>query len=401
MSIREGCRLGARVVVQDGAVIGADGFGFAHRADGTHEKIPQVGPVVIEDDVEIGANTTIDRPAVGETRIRAGAKIDNLVQIAHGVSIGLNTLLASQVGIAGSTTIGDNVILAGQVGVGEPPHHRRRREGHRPDRHQQLDRGRPVRVGAAGHRQPRVGEGGGARSPGCPSTAASSSTSNAAWPRSKRRPGPPPPRDIIEHPVHDLSHTRRLVHRRRALGWALAGLALALAATWTPLSAAVAPPKLQYQRFTLPNGLTVILHEDRSTPIAHVQIWYHVGSKNERTGRTGFAHLFEHMMFKGSKNVEPEQHTSIVSSVGGRANAYTNEDATVYWNTVPSQYLPLVLWMEADRLGSLTHRRADLRQRARGGEGRAADARRQPAVRQPQRAALPERLHRRIPTRTR
>ena len=135
---------------------------------------------------------------------------------------------------------------------------------------------------------------------------------------------------------------------------ALAGLALALAVTWTPLSAAVAPPKLQYQRFTLPNGLTVILHEDRSTPIAHVQTWYHVGSKNERTGRTGFAHLFEHMMFKGSKNVEPEQHTSIVSSVGGRANAYTNEDATVYWNTVPSQYLPLVLWMEADRLGSLT-----------------------------------------------
>ena len=137
-------------------------------------------------------------------------------------------------------------------------------------------------------------------------------------------------------------------------GVALAGLALALAVTWTPLSAAVAPPKLQYQRFTLPNGLTVILHEDRSTPIAHVQIWYHVGSKNERTGRTGFAHLFEHMMFKGSKNVEAEQHTSIVSSVGGRANAYTNEDATVYWNTVPSQYLPLVLWMEADRLGSLT-----------------------------------------------
>jgi len=120
-----------------------------------------------------------------------------------------------------------------------------------------------------------------------------------------------------------------------------------------PLDAAVAPPKLQYQRFTLPNGLTVILHSDRSTPIAHVQLWYHVGSKNERAGRTGFAHLFEHMMFKGSKNVEPEQHTSIVSSVGGRANAYTNEDATVYWNTVPAQYLPLVLWMEADRLGSL------------------------------------------------
>jgi UDP-3-O-[3-hydroxymyristoyl] glucosamine N-acyltransferase len=118
VSIREGCRLGARVVIQDGAVIGADGFGFAHHADGTHEKIPQTGPVVIEDDVEIGANTTIDRPAVGETRIRAGAKIDNLVQIGHGVTVGLNTLLAAQVGIAGSTTIGDNVILAGQVGVG-------------------------------------------------------------------------------------------------------------------------------------------------------------------------------------------------------------------------------------------------------------------------------------------
>ncbi|MGD9904373.1 MAG: UDP-3-O-(3-hydroxymyristoyl)glucosamine N-acyltransferase [Vicinamibacterales bacterium] len=117
VSIREACRLGDRVVVQDGAVIGADGFGFAHHADGTHEKIPQTGPVVVEDDVEIGANTTIDRPAVGETRIRAGAKIDNLVQIAHGVTVGLNTLLAAQVGIAGSTTIGDNVIFAGQVGV--------------------------------------------------------------------------------------------------------------------------------------------------------------------------------------------------------------------------------------------------------------------------------------------
>jgi zinc protease len=133
---------------------------------------------------------------------------------------------------------------------------------------------------------------------------------------------------------------------------ALAALALA-AARMPVVDAAVAPPKLQYQRFTLPNGLTVLLHSDRSTPIAHVQLWYHVGSKNEKPGRTGFAHLFEHMMFKGSKNVEPEQHTSIVSSVGGRANAYTNEDATVYWNTVPSQYLPLVLWMEADRLGSL------------------------------------------------
>jgi zinc protease len=127
----------------------------------------------------------------------------------------------------------------------------------------------------------------------------------------------------------------------------------AAALQWASLDAAVRPPKLQYQRLQLPNGLTVILHEDRSTPIVHVQLWYHVGSKNERAGRTGFAHFFEHLMFKGSKNVEPEQHTSIVSSVGGQANAYTNEDATVFWQTVPSQYLPLVLWMEADRMATL------------------------------------------------
>lgn len=116
-SIRERCVLGDRVILQNGAVIGADGFGFATRPDGTHEKIPQVGPVVIEDDVEIGANSTIDRPAVGETRIKSGTKIDNLVQIAHGVVVGRNTFLAAQVGIAGSTIVGDSVMMGGQVGV--------------------------------------------------------------------------------------------------------------------------------------------------------------------------------------------------------------------------------------------------------------------------------------------
>jgi zinc protease len=119
------------------------------------------------------------------------------------------------------------------------------------------------------------------------------------------------------------------------------------------LGAAVRPPRLSYTRLQLPNGLTVILHQDRSTPIVNVQVWFHVGSKDERPGRTGFAHFFEHLMFKGSRNVDPEQHTSIVSSVGGQANAYTTEDATVFWQTVPSQYLPLVLWMEGDRLASL------------------------------------------------
>jgi UDP-3-O-[3-hydroxymyristoyl] glucosamine N-acyltransferase len=117
VSIRERVQIGHRVVIQDGAVVGSDGFGFARTPDGTHYKIPQIGGVVIEDDVEIGANATIDRPAVGETRIGAGSKIDNLVQVAHGVTIGRNVLLAAQVGIAGSTTIEDNVTLAGQVGV--------------------------------------------------------------------------------------------------------------------------------------------------------------------------------------------------------------------------------------------------------------------------------------------
>jgi UDP-3-O-[3-hydroxymyristoyl] glucosamine N-acyltransferase len=117
VSVREGVVLGHRVVMQDGAVVGSDGFGFAKRPDGTHQKIPQVGRVVVEDDVEIGANSTIDRPAVGETRIASGTKIDNLVHIAHGVQIGHNVLLAALVGIAGSTVIEDDVVLAGQVGV--------------------------------------------------------------------------------------------------------------------------------------------------------------------------------------------------------------------------------------------------------------------------------------------
>src|SRR3989440_5499779 len=119
------------------------------------------------------------------------------------------------------------------------------------------------------------------------------------------------------------------------------------------VSAAVRPPKLQYEITTLPNGLTVVFEEDHSTPIVHLQLWYHVGSKNEKPGRTGFAHLFEHMMFKGSKNVEPEAHTSYISSIGGQSNAYTTDDETVFWETVPSQYLPLTLWLEAARMASL------------------------------------------------
>ncbi|MDP9322028.1 MAG: insulinase family protein [Acidobacteriota bacterium] len=118
-------------------------------------------------------------------------------------------------------------------------------------------------------------------------------------------------------------------------------------------SAATRPTRLDYTMTSLANGMQVVLLEDHSTPIVHAEVWYHVGSKNERPGRTGFAHLFEHMMFKGSKNVEPEGHPSWISSIGGQSNAYTTEDATVFWETVPAQYLPLVLWLEADRLATL------------------------------------------------
>jgi len=114
--IREYCRLGNRVVVQNGSVVGSDGFGYAPQEDGTYYKIPQSGVVIIEDDVEIGACTTIDRAAVGATRIGRGVKIDNMVQIGHGCNIGENTVLAAQVGLAGSTKLGKNVQAGGQVG---------------------------------------------------------------------------------------------------------------------------------------------------------------------------------------------------------------------------------------------------------------------------------------------
>ncbi|MEQ1757067.1 MAG: UDP-3-O-(3-hydroxymyristoyl)glucosamine N-acyltransferase [Vicinamibacterales bacterium] len=118
VSIRERVTLGDRVILQNGVVLGADGYGFVRRSDGTHEKIPQVATVILEDDVELGANTTVDRPAVGETRIKAGTKIDNLVMIGHGVTVGRNVLMAAQVGVAGSTEIGDDSIFGGQVGIG-------------------------------------------------------------------------------------------------------------------------------------------------------------------------------------------------------------------------------------------------------------------------------------------
>jgi UDP-3-O-[3-hydroxymyristoyl] glucosamine N-acyltransferase len=119
VSIREDVRIGRRVIVHNGAVIGSDGFGYIRLADGSHKKIPQTGTVIIEDDVEIGANTAIDRAALGETVIRRGAKIDNLVQVAHNVEVGEDAILAGQTGIAGSATIGRGVVMGGQVGVAD------------------------------------------------------------------------------------------------------------------------------------------------------------------------------------------------------------------------------------------------------------------------------------------
>ncbi len=117
--IAEGCKIGKRVVLYPGAVIGSDGYGYATDNRGFHTKRPQVGIVQIDDDVEIGANSCVDRAAYGVTHIKAGAKIDNLVQIGHNVVVGENCLVVAQVGISGSTTLGRNVVLGGQVGVAD------------------------------------------------------------------------------------------------------------------------------------------------------------------------------------------------------------------------------------------------------------------------------------------
>jgi UDP-3-O-[3-hydroxymyristoyl] glucosamine N-acyltransferase len=117
VAVREYCRIGHRVVLQNGVVIGGDGFGFAKRADGTHYKIVQSGPAIIEDDVEVQSLSSVDRASIGETRVKRGAKIDSLVQVGHACVVGEDNIICAQTGLAGSTILERNVLLAGQVGV--------------------------------------------------------------------------------------------------------------------------------------------------------------------------------------------------------------------------------------------------------------------------------------------
>jgi UDP-3-O-[3-hydroxymyristoyl] glucosamine N-acyltransferase len=117
VKIYHDCKIGSNVIIHAGTVIGSDGFGFAPQADGSFQKVPQIGNVIVEDGVEIGANAVIDRATIGSTIIKSGAKLDNLVQIAHNVEVGTNTVIAAQVGVSGSTKIGNNVMIGGQAGI--------------------------------------------------------------------------------------------------------------------------------------------------------------------------------------------------------------------------------------------------------------------------------------------
>ena len=163
---------------------------------------------------------------------------------------------------------------------------------------------------------------------------------------------------------------------------ALACAAPALAQTAAP---AAAPKKIEvaYTQFTLPNGLHVILHEDHSVPIATVNTWYHVGSAREKPGRTGFAHLFEHLMFMGSGHVKPGEFDEWLEAAGGENNASTANDRTNYYINVPSNALDLALFLESDRMGYLldTMTPQDRGRAARRGQERAASELREPALR--------------------
>src|SRR6187455_878373 len=136
--------------------------------------------------------------------------------------------------------------------------------------------------------------------------------------------------------------------RRRILALALALLPAVIAA-----QSPARPLEVPYRQFQLANGLNVILHQDRSVPVVAVNVWYHVGSANERPGRTGFAHLFEHLMFEGSKNVKEGEFDTLLEAAGGNNNGSTTQDRTNYYEQVPSNALDLALFLESDRMGYL------------------------------------------------
>ena len=165
---------------------------------------------------------------------------------------------------------------------------------------------------------------------------------------------------------------------------AAALLLLTLATLATP-ALAQTPAKIEaaYTQFTLPNGLHVILHEDHSVPVVAVNVWYHVGSANEKAGRTGFAHLFEHLMFMGSGHVKPGEFDEWLETAGGDNNGSTENDRTNYWINVPSNALELALFLESDRMGYLldTMTPENRRRPARRRQERAAPELRKPAVR--------------------
>jgi len=140
-------------------------------------------------------------------------------------------------------------------------------------------------------------------------------------------------------------------HNRYFAGGVFVCFLFILLAWGQPLAAQEKLPEIVFEKYQLPNGLEVILHVDRSIPMVTVNVWYHVGSKNEKKGRTGFAHLFEHLMFEGSEHIP--NYDIPMERIGGISNGSTSYDRTNYWENLPSNYLEMGLWLEADRLGYL------------------------------------------------
>src|SRR4051812_5621742 len=159
-------------------------------------------------------------------------------------------------------------------------------------------------------------------------------------------------------PAEDLTLSKKIYMNKRSIFTTALGLfTLATMVAQPALIEKVEakPDKIviPYERWKLPNGLTILLHEDHSDPVVNVMVTYKVGSNRESIGKSGFAHFFEHMMFQGSKHVADEEHFKMVSTAGGNMNGFTQRDKTVYYETLPSNYLEMALWLESDRMGFL------------------------------------------------